>query len=174
MMMMRQLTTQPCVPPGSLNRVPASAGAKGWNATFAGLQVTLCMYRQSEKNLSNSNISSTCPHNVANISPLAAEIGSGVWGTPANFNGFRVLASLLQRRRLPDANQTFHLFGRLLCWYTIYTFSGALAPDGICHVQHSLCVQVLRSPILAALLHGTRVVGVSHANFLAWCKEWNY
>jgi len=30
-----------------------------------------------------------------NFGPLAAEIGSGVWGTPANFNGFRVLAALL-------------------------------------------------------------------------------
>ena len=27
--------------------------------------------------------------------PLAAEITSGVWGTPATFNGFRVLAALL-------------------------------------------------------------------------------
>ena len=26
--------------------------------------------------------------------PLAAEIGSLVWGTPPNFNGFRVLAAL--------------------------------------------------------------------------------
>jgi len=26
---------------------------------------------------------------------LAAEIGSGVWGTPANLNGFRVLTALL-------------------------------------------------------------------------------
>ena len=41
----------------------------------------------------------TCPHNMANFGPLTAEIGSGVWGTPANFNGFRVLAVLLQRRR---------------------------------------------------------------------------
>ena len=29
------------------------------------------------------------------LSPLAAEILSLVWGTPANFNGFRVLAVLL-------------------------------------------------------------------------------
>jgi len=36
---------------------------------------------------------------MANYGPLAAEIGSGVWGTPANFNGFRVLPILLQRRR---------------------------------------------------------------------------
>jgi len=28
---------------------------------------------------------------MVNIGPLAAEIGPVVWGTPANFNGFRVL-----------------------------------------------------------------------------------
>jgi len=31
--------------------------------------------------------------------PLAAEIVSLVWGTPANFNGFRVLAALLHGTR---------------------------------------------------------------------------
>ena len=35
-------STQPCIPPGSLNRVPASAGGKGWNVTSVGWQVTLC------------------------------------------------------------------------------------------------------------------------------------
>ena len=35
-------STQPCIPPGLLNRVPASAGGKGWNVTSAGWQVTLC------------------------------------------------------------------------------------------------------------------------------------
>jgi len=29
------------------------------------------------------------------LGPLAAEIGPVVWGTPANFNGFHVLAALL-------------------------------------------------------------------------------
>jgi len=39
--------------------------------------------------------------------PLTPETGNWrVWGTPTNFNGFRVLASLLQRRRSPEANQT--------------------------------------------------------------------
>ena len=32
---------------------------------------------------------------MVNFGPLTAEIGSGVWGTSANFNGFRVLAALL-------------------------------------------------------------------------------
>jgi len=71
---------------------------------------------------------------MANFGPLTAEIVSETFGTPANFNGFRVLASLLQRRHWLEANQTLHLcttFGRLLGWYTIYTFSEALAPDGI-------------------------------------------
>jgi len=31
---------------------------------------------------------------MVNFGPLAAEIGPVVWGTPANFNGFRVLAAL--------------------------------------------------------------------------------
>jgi len=31
---------------------------------------------------------------MVNFGPLMAEISSGVWGTPANFNGFRVLAAL--------------------------------------------------------------------------------
>ena len=35
-------STQPCIPPGSLNRVPASAGVNGGNITSVGLQVTLC------------------------------------------------------------------------------------------------------------------------------------
>ena len=58
--------------------------------------------------LLNSNISSTCPHKVMNVGSLAAEIGSGVWGTAANFNGFRVLASLLHRRLSTEVNQTLH------------------------------------------------------------------
>jgi len=47
------------------------------------------------KNLLSSNSFSTCPHNMVNFDPLAAEIVSGVWVTPATFNGFRILAALL-------------------------------------------------------------------------------
>jgi len=44
--------------------------------------------------LLSSNPSSTCPYKMVNLGPLSAEILSLVWGTPANFNGFRVLAAL--------------------------------------------------------------------------------
>ena len=36
-----------------------------------------------------------CPHNMVNFGPLAAEICWRVWGTSANFNGFRVLAAFM-------------------------------------------------------------------------------
>jgi len=40
------------------------------------------------ENFISSTISSTCPHNMVNFDPQAAEISPVVWGTPANFNGF--------------------------------------------------------------------------------------
>jgi len=61
-----------------------------------------------KQNLLNSNISSTCPLNMVNFGTLAAEIDWRVWGTPANFNRFRVLASLLQRHRPTEVNETLH------------------------------------------------------------------
>jgi len=64
------------------------------------------MYRQLEKNLLNSNTSSTCSDNMVNFGPLAAEIGLPVWGTPANFNGFRVLAALLHGTPVLGVSQT--------------------------------------------------------------------
>jgi len=96
------------------------------------------------------------------LGPLAAEIGSGVWGTPAHFNGFRLLALLLQWHRSLETNQTLHTV-----WLSLgllnyrYIFGGSCPVTEFCSVQNSLYVQVLRSPVLAALLHGTPAVGVS-------------
>jgi len=44
--------------------------------------------------------------NIVNFGPLAAEIVSLVWGTPGNFNGFRVLAALLHGTLVVDVSQT--------------------------------------------------------------------
>jgi len=38
--------------------------------------------------------------------PLAAKIGPVVWGIPANFNGFRVLAALLRGSQVVGVSQT--------------------------------------------------------------------
>jgi len=122
-----------------------------------------------KKNLLNNNMSSTSLHNVVNFGPLTADICLGVWENPTNFNGFHVLSSLLQRRRSTEANQTLHnvwpSFG-LLHYCPLTEF---------CPMQNSLYIQVLCSPILAALLHRARHSSSGcQPNFAASYKEWNY
>jgi len=65
----------------------------------------------------NSNISSTCPHNMVNFGPLTAEIGLPVWGTPTNFNGFRRLGSVTARHSSSGRQPNFAALnrGRHLC-----------------------------------------------------------
>jgi len=48
----------------------------------------------------------TGSHNMVNLGPLTAEIRSGIWGTPANFNGFRVLGALLHGTLVVGVSQT--------------------------------------------------------------------
>ena len=89
-----------CAARGSLKMQDAKIAKNSPSAhhrtTLSGCIFSTNSCIDNRKNLLNSNISSTCPHNVVNVGPLAAEIGLPVWGTPANFSGFRVLASLLQ------------------------------------------------------------------------------
>jgi len=125
----------------------------------------------NRKNLLNSNIS-CMSHNMANFSPLTAEITSVVWGTQQIST---VFASWL--RYCSDAprkpTKMCMMFGRLLGWYTIYTFSGVLAPMGI-------------SPGAKFTLYPSRAlsyicsVTAQHSssgrqlNLAAWYTEWNY
>ena len=67
------------------------------------------------KTLLNSNISPTCPYNMVNFGPLAAEIRWRVWGTTVNFNGFRVLARHSSSGRQPNCGveqRAQPIFGR--------------------------------------------------------------
>jgi len=114
--------------------------------------------------LLNSNISSIRPHNMTNFVPLTAEINSGVCGTTTNFNGFRVLTSLLglHRRHSTEVNQTLHdvwpSLGLVLYVYII----GALAPNGILKgAKFTLRPNFAFSYIGSVILHGTRVEGVN-------------
>jgi len=43
---------------------------------------------------------------MANFGPPAAEIGAGVWGTPATFSGIRVLAALLHATLVVGVSET--------------------------------------------------------------------
>jgi len=63
-------------------------------------------------------MSSRYSHNMVNFGPLAAETGLPVWGTPANFKCFRVLAALLQTQQSSSGHpQKFAALnrGRHLC-----------------------------------------------------------
>ena len=122
------------------------------------------MYRQSEKNLLNSNISSTCPHNVVNIGKITAEIGCQVFSTPTNFNGFWhhgfVTAVTSLNGGQPNFAQCLAISWAGTLYIHCWGGGGSCFLTAFCQVQNSLCVQVLHSPVLAALLHGTRAVGV--------------
>jgi len=95
-----------------------------------------------------------------NFGPLAAEIGSVVWGTPANFNGFRVLATLLHgtlvvgvsqtlRRRTAGAiyiRQGGHHVGHWPTFLVTYAkinrkqhLEGAVVPPGYLHIP---CIDI--------------------------------
>ena len=97
------------------------------------------------KKLLRSNISSTCPCNMANVGPLTADICWRVWGTPANFNMFRVLASLLQQCHSTEVNQTLNnVWPSPGLVHYIYIFRGscpqqnfALSYIGSVTAQHS-------------------------------------
>jgi len=79
-------------------------------ATLLGyIFTTKARINNRKKNLLSSNISSTSAHNMVNFGPLAAEICWRLWGTPANFNGFRVLAALLHGTPVLGISQTLQL-----------------------------------------------------------------
>ena len=83
--------------------------------------------------------------------------------TLANFNGFRVLASSLNRRRSTEVTRTLQdIWPSPALVHYIYILGGACPLTEFCQVQNSLCVQVLCSPsLLAVVLHRTPEVGVS-------------
>ena len=89
---------------------------------------------------------------------------AGEFGAPQQIQtGFAswLLASLLHGRRSLEANQTLHDIWPSP-WLVHYIhFRGFLPLKEFCQVHNSLCVQVLHSPTLGALLHGTRAVGVT-------------
>jgi len=65
------------------------------------------------------------------FSPLTAEMCWQVWGTPANFNRFCVLALLLHQRRSTEVNQSLHdVWPSPGLVHYIYILGG-LAPNGI-------------------------------------------
>jgi len=145
------------------------------------ISLQLGHYRQSEKKLVKDQYLFHISSQNGELWPTSSWDRFRVWGTPANFNGFCILASLLQERRSPEANQTL-LFARCLAVSLdatlLYIFEGSCPLMEFRHVQNSLCVQALRSRVLAALLHCTKaaasaklcgvIQGMELQNFRRW------
>jgi len=98
--------------------VPGNAGPKkSPKICHVGTITQLCRDISSQlrhvstiaKNLLNNNVSPTYPHNIVNLGPLAAKIRWRICGTPANFNGFRILAALLHGTLVVGVSQTASL-----------------------------------------------------------------
>ena len=120
------------------------------------------MYRQSEKN-SLSTI--FLPHvGLLTIWWTSAHWrlrSVGEFGAPqqisTGFASWLLYCSDVAHRR-PTKLRT--MFSRLLGWYYVYIFGDSCPLMEICQLL-IYCVQVLRSPILAVWLHGTRAAAVS-------------
>jgi len=85
------------------------------------------------------------PHISLQYGPLVAEIVLLVWGTPANFKGFCVLASLLQQCRSMEVNQTLYdlwPFPVLVHCIYILGLSYPLTEFGTCkiHFASNFCI----------------------------------
>jgi len=112
---------------------------------------------------------------MANFSSLTAETGLPVWSTPANFNRFRVLPSLMQRRRSQEVNHTLHdIWPSPELVHYLYIFGGSCPLAEFCQVQNSLYV----GPSLAFSYSGSVTARHSSSgrqpNFAALYKERNY
>jgi len=112
---------------------------------------------------------------MVNCGLLTAEIGSLVWVTQQISMGFaswlRYCSDVAHRR--PTKLST--IFGRLLGWYTIYTFSRALAADGISPgAKFTLSRSLAFSYIGSVTARARHFSSGRQPNFAAWYKEWNF
>jgi len=111
----------------------------------------------------NYGVYSRCPPQYCEVrlSSLTAEIGLGVWAPQQISTGFASLLCYCSDVTHWRPTKPCTTFGRLLAGTLFIHFRGLLPLTEFCQVQNSLCVPILRSPILATLLYGTRTAGVS-------------
>ena len=122
------------------------------------------------RNFLNSNISSRCPHNMANFGLLTAEIGLG---HPSKFQRVSRLGFVTAATSLTGGQPNFARSLAVFWAGILYIhFWGLLPPDGI----------LLRAKFTLRLCLAFSYIGVTarhsssrpQPNFAAWYKEWNY
>ena len=112
------------------------------HTSLSGYIFAIKAHIDNRKKMLSSNIFSTCPHNMVHFGPLAAEIGWRVWGTPANFNWFRVLAALLHGILCGDEQRAPPIFGRATITLGIGPHSSSIGSRPSDHYFRSVCLFV--------------------------------
>jgi len=128
--------------------------------------VTKARINNRKTNLLNSHILPTCPHNMVNFGPLAAVIRWRVWGTPANFKGFCILAVLLHGTVVVGVSQTLQHWteGATYIWQgghiLVYLFCQMIAVQCDCmEIDSVLAVSSVRlCCVVSGLSHHTSVI----------------
>ena len=126
----------------------------------------------SRKKLVKQHLLYMCPQYV-NFGPLAAEIVSLVWGTPANFNGFRVLAALLHGTIVVGVSQTAtfnrgrHLYsaGRPSRWALAH-ISGLLFLC-TCHFHLKISIRQLSASNRGCFIN----IPLPNAYYMSFCSK---
>jgi len=110
----------------------------------------------------NSNISSTLSSQYSELRPTNGWDRLAGLGHPSKFQWVSRLGYVTAATSFTGDQPNFARCLAVSCAGTLCIhFRGSCPLTEFCQLQNSFCVQVLRSHILAALLHGTRPVGVS-------------
>jgi len=122
----------------------------------------------TEKNLLNSNISSTCPQSMVNFGPLTAEINSG---DPSKFQRVSRLGFVTAATSLNAGQPNFARCLAVSCIGRLYTLLEAFAPNGILPRAK---FTVSKSCVYIFSVTARHRSSERQPNFCAWYKEWNY
>ena len=128
------------------------------------------MHRQSEKLVKQQYLLHMSPQygelRLTNGSDLLANLGHA-----SKFQSVSRLRFVTAATSLSGGQPNFARCVAVSWASTLYIRSlGSCPLTEFCQLQNSLCVQVLRSSILAALMHGTGAAGVNQA---LWCGTSN-
>jgi len=142
--------------------------------TLSGYIFAIKAYIDNRKKLLNSNISSTCPHNMVNFGPLAAEICWRVWSTPSKFQRVSRLGFVTAPASLNGRQPNFARCLAVACTGTLYIrFWRLLTPNRFLPsakftLRPSLAFSYIDSVTARHSSSGRQ------PNFAMWYKEWNY
>ena len=149
-----------------------SACARSHN--FVGLYIrNYGTYRQSEK---NSVKQQYVLHTSSQYGELWPTNGWDLFGSlrhPSKFQRVARLALVTAATSLSGGQKLCTMFGRLLGWYTIYTFLGALAPDKILPGTKFALLPSLAFAYIGSVTARHSSSG-RQPNFAVWYNEWNY